>query len=625
MGPGRRTGRDPLKQALQARILAIDDQLYFRVFLEDMLEQEGFEVATAGSGAEALERLEAARPDLVLTDLVMPGMDGRELVREVKERWPDQEIVVITSVGDVKTAVEAMKLGATDYLLKPIDRTALLRAIDAILDRLALQEERDKLVAENLSYLGHFAQYERALGLFSTLALEPLADRLVEVLCLETNAHSGVAWFTQPEESGGPLRLAGVGGLVRIEDERPALDPASLPDELAGFSEARCRSLLVPRESSREALYVALRIQDQLLGIVRLTDRLDGASFDGADREVAERFALFGSQALHNALEFRGLQRSSLRDPTTRAYTREYFQDAVHHELTKAKRFGRSLSLVRVQLDPISPLRASQSLESFTRWIQELVGETEASLRTTDLLATETDHQYLVMLPECDSLGAVVAKRRIRRAVEQSAALQGIEPAERPVVLSAMATFPANGSDLDELGACLDARIEEDRHSVVRSFELESVPFRGLLETLLAEGAEGRARLGVQMAHALLGEVGRNPHHRGLLFLAPEGGQADGLRPGLEQLRGVPLRTEVVLVADRDDQLLPGVPVTWVSPLRVGAGQPFLVYLGEGASYAFAQDGTIGEGGTTYHTADPVVVEQLAFQLSRDLGIPIGE
>ena len=91
----------------KARILAVDDQLYFRVFLEDLLQQEGYEVCTASGGEEALDLLQPGRFDVVLTDLVMPGMDGDDLVQKVKEKLPDQEIVVVTSLGDVKTAVEA--------------------------------------------------------------------------------------------------------------------------------------------------------------------------------------------------------------------------------------------------------------------------------------------------------------------------------------------------------------------------------------------------------------------------------------------------------------------------------------------------------------------------------------
>ncbi len=608
----------------QARVLAVDDQLYFRVFLEDLLAQEGYAVETAGSGSEALEILEQGSFDLILTDLVMPAMDGRALVGAVKERWPDQEIVVITSVGDVKTAVDAMKLGATDYLLKPIDRTALLRAIESILDRRAMRAEHDRLVAENLSFMGHFAQYERALGLFATLSIEPLADRLVEVMCLETNAHGGVAWLARSLEDDA-LKLTGAGGLIRVDDELGELVLADLPEPLQDLVDPRTRSLVAPGLEGRPQLYVPLRHNGRLLGVVRLSDRLDGADFDAADREVAERFGLFAAQAVSNALAFRALEQSSFKDPTTRAYTKAYATDAIRHELSKAKRFGRPLSVVRLRLDPIAPLREALPRERFTAFLQELVSTLEGALRNTDLLAAEGEHQYLVLLPECDSLGAVVAKRRIRACLEGCAALLAIDSLERPAVLSAMATFPSNGSDLPALEACLDRRIDEDRTSLLRADQLESTPFRGLVETLLADAAPGRGRIGEQMTRSLLGEVARNPHHRGLLFVAPREGRTTGLRDDLVELRGLNPRTEVVIVADRDDQLLPGVPVTWVSPLRVGAEQPFVVYVGEGASYALVEEGGAEGEPSTYHTADPVVVEQLAFQLSRDLGIPIGD
>ena len=607
----------------QARILAVDDQLYFRVFLEDLLRQEDFEVVTAGSAAEALAMMEEQRPDLVLTDLVMPEMDGRELVRQVKERWPDQDIVVVTSVGDVKTAVEAMRLGASDYLLKPIDRSELLRSIDGILERRAMHAEHDRLMAENLAFMGHFAQYERALGLFATLALEPLADRIVEVLCLETNAHAGVAWLATPDQPGR-LRLSGVGGLIRVKDEVEEIEVEDLPSALRPLADPGCRSLLPEGTgTTRAPLFVPIRHDGQMLGLLRLNDRVDGADFDAGDREVAERFALFASQALANAIEFRSLERRSFKDPITRAYTRVYFEDVLEHELQKAKRFGRSLSLVRIQIDPIGLVRERLSAPEFNAWLQAVVGDLQRAVRTTDLLGTETDHEYLVLLPECDSLGSVVAKRRLRTAFENSPAFRQLGD-DRPAVLSAMASFPSNGTDADSLRKCLARRIDEDRRSLLRQYELEQIPFRGLLDHLLGEGEEGGAALGAQMADFLLDEVGRNPHHRGLLFVAPPLGQAAKLRAGLEQLRGTTPRTEIVLFAKRDEQLMPGVPVTWVSPARIGSERPFLVYLGEGASYAFVQDGSADDA-TTFHTADPVVVEQLAFELSHGLGIPIGD
>ena len=171
----------------KARILAVDDQRYFRELIAGMLAEEGFEAQTAASGEEALHLLDGADFDIVLTDLVMPGMDGSELVHRVKERNPDQSVVVVTGVVDVKTAVDAMKLGATDYLLKPFDRRTLTVTLETILQNNRLKAEHARLLAENIEYIGERSLYERALGLFSSLATEPLAMRILDALCLENS------------------------------------------------------------------------------------------------------------------------------------------------------------------------------------------------------------------------------------------------------------------------------------------------------------------------------------------------------------------------------------------------------------------------------------------------------
>jgi hypothetical protein len=128
------------------------------------------------------------------------------------------------------------------------------------------------------------------------------------------------------------------------------------------------------------------------------------------------------------------------------------------------------------------------------------------------------------------------------------------------------------------------------------------------------------------MTRLLLAEVTRRPEERGFLFVAPGSALQGALRAGLEGLRGQQPRCEIVVLADRKGDPVPGVPVTWVSPVRAGTQAPFLLYYGEGPSYALVREEAVEDGATSYfHTSDPVLVEQLAFQLGRDLGIPIGE
>ena len=98
------------------RILAVDDDAFFRALYHDLLTPDGYSVETASSGAEALERLARAAPDLVLLDLVMPGMDGLETLRRIREDRPELPVVMVTGQQDVRSAVEALKGGAADYL-----------------------------------------------------------------------------------------------------------------------------------------------------------------------------------------------------------------------------------------------------------------------------------------------------------------------------------------------------------------------------------------------------------------------------------------------------------------------------------------------------------------------------
>ena len=608
------------------RILVVDDQLYFRVFLEDLLREEGYAVASAEGGADALTQLEAQRFDLVITDLVMPGMDGTELVQRVRERWPEQDIVVVTSVGDLKTAIDAMKVGASDYLLKPVDRQALLGSLTQILERRRLRVEHGRLVAENLDLLGTFTQYERLLGFFSTLSLETLADRIVEVFCLETNAQGGVLWIARLDGKQR-LRLVGVGGLVRVDEEPKEIDALELPAALQAVMDeaAKTGCALGPGApgSRGPCLYVRFETEGPLLGLLRLGDKLDGSAFGPGDLEVAARLGSFAAQAIANAMRFRTLERRSFRDPATQAYTRAYFEDVAANEVRKASRFSRHTSLLRIELDGSSALRARLGAGEHAQWMQEVAASIHSTLRSLDLLAVEGEGRFGIHLPEADAFGATVAKRRARAAVERSAPMRGLDPSDRPTVLAAAASYPRDGGSLEALRAALDLGIDQDRASLVRALSLDRMPFRGLVESLLGEASASRAALAEQMVRFVLDELARRPAERSVLFLAPGASLRQVVAAGLEALGEGPIGASLVLLAEREGPP-PPMPVSWVSPSLSGTAASFLVHFGEGAPYALIREsGTAEEGVAIYHSSDPVLVEHLAFQLGHELGVPI--
>jgi FixJ family two-component response regulator/GGDEF domain-containing protein len=596
----------------------VDDQLYFRVFLEDLLAQEGYEVETAGGGEEALARLESQRFDLVLTDLIMPGMDGAELVQRIKAKLPEQDVVIVTSVADVHTAVDAMKLGATDYLLKPIDKSALLRSVGALLQQRRVREEHARLMAENLEFMGVLSLYERAAGLFATLALEPLADRIAEALSLETGAQGACVWTL---EDAGVLRLAAARGIVQPAEEPAELRLEALPPELAGLAAADGRCFDAPAGSSGPPpLVVPFVAGGALLGAARLTDRIGGEAFALRERAAAEKLGGFAATALANALRVRTLERRSFRDASTRAYSAAYFDDVVRNEIHKAHRFGRTFSLVRAELDAGTDARPrrgdaeqARSREGFARRLHRV-------LRSTDLLAVDEEGRFCVLLPETDALGAAILKRRLREAADPGAGEAGAGPEAARLVLASV-TYPADGTQRETLLRRLDARGAEDRASVLRSLAAGRLPLPRLLERLAARAALRSPELPEQAARFLIDEIARRPHERGLLFLAPGPARAEALRDDLDALRGAAPRTEVVLVAER--RAGTDLPVTWVAPARLGTQTPFLVYCGEGSAYALVEGPGAGGERVLFHSADRSLVEHLAFELGRDLGIAL--
>lgn len=127
------------------RVLIADDEPAARSALGEMLRDEGYEVQTAADGFKALGKIDGWTPDVLITDVKMPALGGIELMAKIRESSPDTAVIVMTAFGSVEGAVEAIKLGADDYLSKPIHFPQLLIILDRVLRHRALQREASAL------------------------------------------------------------------------------------------------------------------------------------------------------------------------------------------------------------------------------------------------------------------------------------------------------------------------------------------------------------------------------------------------------------------------------------------------------------------------------------------------
>ena len=167
--------------SLTTQIMVVDDEEAICEALEAWFIKDGYMVAKARSGAEALERMSQAPCDVYFVDIKMPGMDGMELLGRLKEKQPDADVIMITAHGSIQTAVEAMKLGACDYLCKPFDPDQLSILMERVMAGKALHDEnialREQLMERRDALLdGFVAQSEAMHNVFAIIAdVAPMA------------------------------------------------------------------------------------------------------------------------------------------------------------------------------------------------------------------------------------------------------------------------------------------------------------------------------------------------------------------------------------------------------------------------------------------------------------------
>jgi two-component system NtrC family response regulator len=204
------------------RILIVDDEATQRELVGGFLTKQGHQVTPAQSGEEALARVRIAQFDLILSDCKMPGISGPELLREVKAINPEIPFLLVTAYGTVETAVQAMKDGAVDYLLKPLDLEELTVRIDRAAEQMRLRQS----VKELQTQLVERHRFEGIVG---------ESGRMQEVLALVTRvAPSDVTVLIRGESGTGKELIARALHFNSPRAEKPlvTLNCAAIPEQL---------------------------------------------------------------------------------------------------------------------------------------------------------------------------------------------------------------------------------------------------------------------------------------------------------------------------------------------------------------------------------------------------------
>ncbi len=295
------------------RILVIDDEQIIQDVLSDFLSNENFVVNSASSGEEALKELEEKHYDIVLSDMKMPGISGIDLLKELKRRKMDIIVIIMTGYGTVDTAVEAIKLGAFDYIMKPFKMEELLNVITR-----AFTQQR--LERENIQLKEVMNLYELSEAVNQSLNLENVLQAITDVLTKELTADLVSILLEQPDEFEAKVTEQ----YIYPELTPNQIDPVGNIDQEMLFKKFMEKPyLIIPtaqirrffkklpeRRGLSSLLAVPIRIKDKVIGSVNVYTYRQNYHFTEGQAKLLVILADRAAQAIENARLYQNLSRT---------------------------------------------------------------------------------------------------------------------------------------------------------------------------------------------------------------------------------------------------------------------------------------------------------------------------
>jgi putative nucleotidyltransferase with HDIG domain len=289
------------------RVLVVDDEKFIRDIIADFLGMEGYIVRTAEDGSSAVSELERARYDMVISDLKMPRMGGLDLLKEVARTHPDTLTVIMTGFGTVETAIDAMKRGAYDYILKPFKVEEVVHIVQRGL-------EKRRLTAENLRLREALSLYKVSEAIAASLSLDEVIATLTDGALSEVGADVVATWLDDGE-GGYFQRSVTASSSLPAGEELGLLDRAAVAERLRIGTPlvehaARARELFAkhPGRQVSSVAVVPLKMRDRLMGWIAVISLTASRRFDEGQRKLLSIIASRAAAAIENARLYEDLQ-----------------------------------------------------------------------------------------------------------------------------------------------------------------------------------------------------------------------------------------------------------------------------------------------------------------------------
>ena len=453
-------------------ILIVDDEVFFRRLFSDILKEAGlYEIESVASGKEALERLAKGAPvDVILTDMVMPEICGLELIRRTRSLDPAPDIILATGNATVESAIQALKSGARDYLLKPCNPEQLRHTIKTCM-------EQRRLIAENSQLLSQIRLYQKGQHLSGQLDIGALFQESINTLLNEVGPSRGLAFLVGQE---GISQVSASEGLdaeqarqmaERLVERTRSLQQAELiqAQDIPGLGDS-CEDLrtlwLFPLNSDNKE-HGALVLCNQAGSDLVEDLPLDCLTF------LAEQVSI----GFSNACQYHGARELIYTDDLTGLYNHRYLHIAIEQEIRRSERYGLEFTLAFIDLDLFKNVNDEHGHMVGSNVLKQVGEVLRECVRDADMLFRYGGDEFTALLVETDTRGAKIVAERIRRTLAAYDFKLDGGKTRRLTGTVGHATYPIHATTKNELVELADKAMysgKSDRNIARSASELRS-------------------------------------------------------------------------------------------------------------------------------------------------------
>ena len=392
-------------------ILLVDDDRFFREMFSNLLQAEGYQVETASCGSDGLEMLANGHYSLVITDLVMPDISGLEILSRVRESHPTVDVIMVTGYANLESAIIALKHGARDYLVKPINPDVFKHSVAQCIQQRRLLDENDEL--KNMLSLFRASQ-----AIAGCLDSEHLYHLLIEAIAREVGISRALGFFMV--EGVLDLKIAkGISATLgrHLSEEIHARLASS---EMEAFSIQHLHlSLPFSSEGFTEALLIPIHSHAETFGMIVLLNNPSSSLPVIAKHRKNILFLIEQSlRAFENAETFSKAKDMLFIDDVSGLYNHRYLDIALEREMKRVERYASHLAVLFIDVDSFKQVNDAHGHLVGSRVLAEFGALIKKSVRDVDIVIRYGGDEYTAILVETTCVTAELVAERIRRQVE---------------------------------------------------------------------------------------------------------------------------------------------------------------------------------------------------------------